>query len=118
MCDELRNRSTKPGSKDTLQMNDLTDKTILITGSTDGVGRTIARAFGALGSQVLVHGRDRARGQQVVGEIRRDGGQATFHAADLSSLDEVRRLAAVVGREHPRLDVLINNAGIGSASGG
>jgi NAD(P)-dependent dehydrogenase (short-subunit alcohol dehydrogenase family) len=99
-------------------MNDLTDKTILITGSTDGVGRAVARALAGRGAQILVHGRDRMRGQQVVDEIRQGGGRATFHPADLGALDEVRRLAAAIGREHPRLDVLINNAGLGSASGG
>jgi NAD(P)-dependent dehydrogenase (short-subunit alcohol dehydrogenase family) len=99
-------------------MTDLSDKTILITGSTDGVGRTVARQLAARGARVLVHGRDRARGQQVVEEIRRGGGRATFYPADLGSLDEIRRLAVAVEREHPRLDVLINNAGVGSASGG
>ncbi len=99
-------------------MTQLTDKTILITGSTDGVGREVAFALGAAGAQVLVHGRDRARGQQVVEEIRRRGGRAVFYRADLSSLDEVRGMALAIRRDHSRLSVLINNAGIGSASGG
>jgi NAD(P)-dependent dehydrogenase (short-subunit alcohol dehydrogenase family) len=99
-------------------MTDLSDKTILITGSTDGVGRTVARQLAARGAQVLLHGRDRARGQQIMEEIGRGGGRATFYPADLGSLDEIRRLAVVVEREHRRLDVLINNAGVGSASGG
>ncbi len=99
-------------------MTQLTDKTILITGSTDGVGREVAFALGAAGAQVLVHGRDRARGQQAVEEIRRRGGRAVFYQADFSSLDDVLGLASAIRRDHLRLSVLINNAGIGSASGG
>jgi NAD(P)-dependent dehydrogenase (short-subunit alcohol dehydrogenase family) len=93
-------------------------KTILITGSTDGVGRLVARRLGAAGATVVVHGRDRKRGDDVVAAIRREGGTAVLHCADLSSLDGVRELAQAVRENHDRLDVLVNNAGIGSASGG
>jgi NAD(P)-dependent dehydrogenase (short-subunit alcohol dehydrogenase family) len=93
-------------------------KTFLITGSTDGVGRVVARRLGAAGANVLVHGRDRKRGDDVVDEIRQSGGTAVFHAADLSSSDGVRDLANAVRGDHGHLDVLINNAGIGSASEG
>ena len=93
-------------------------KTFLITGSTDGVGRVVALRLGAAGANVVVHGRDRQRGDDVVAEIRRGGGTAVLHTADLSSLDAVRGLAEVVRANHGRLDVLVNNAGIGSASEG
>jgi NAD(P)-dependent dehydrogenase (short-subunit alcohol dehydrogenase family) len=93
-------------------------KTFLITGSTDGVGRVVARRLGAAGANVLVHGRDRKRGDDVVDEIRQSGGTAVFHAADLSSSDGVRDLANAVRGDHGHLDVLINNGGIGSASEG
>ena len=93
-------------------------KTVLITGSTDGVGRVVALRLGAAGANVVVHGRDRQRGDDVVEEIRRGGGTAVLHTADLSSLDEVRALADTVRTNHRRLDVLVNNAGIGSASEG
>ena len=92
----------------------LDGKTILITGSTDGVGRRVAQRLGAMGARVLVHGRDRERGAQVTDEVRAAGGEATFYPADLASLAEVRRLAEAVRHDHERLDVLINNAGIGS----
>src|SRR5262249_25630234 len=103
------------GSKETQTMTQLADETILVTGSTDGVGREVASALGTAGAEVLVHGRDQVRGQQVVDGIQRRGGRAVFYRADLSSLDEVRGLAAAIRRDHSRLSVLINNAGIGSA---
>ncbi|MBO0738468.1 MAG: SDR family NAD(P)-dependent oxidoreductase [Alphaproteobacteria bacterium] len=96
-------------------MEKLTGKTALVTGSTDGVGRVVARRLGEAGARVLVHGRDAERGGGVVGEIEKAGGAATFLKADLASLAEVRRLAAAVKDTSGRLDVLISNAGIGTA---
>jgi NAD(P)-dependent dehydrogenase (short-subunit alcohol dehydrogenase family) len=68
--------------------------------------------------EILVHGRDAARGAAVVSEIKAGGGKAQFFAADLSSLDEVRGLADAVSHHAPRLELLINNAGIGSGGPG
>lgn len=90
-------------------------KTILITGSTDGVGRRVAERLAKPGNTILVHGRNHDRGESLVGAIHDLGGTATFYAADFASLDDVRRLAAEVRRDHVQLDVLINNAGIGVA---
>jgi NAD(P)-dependent dehydrogenase (short-subunit alcohol dehydrogenase family) len=96
---------------------DLKDKTVLITGSTDGVGRLVARRLASQGARILVHGRDRYRGKQVVDQIQAVGtGSAIFLPADFSSLAEVGRLAKVVAQTGNRLDVLINNAGIGSGA--
>jgi NAD(P)-dependent dehydrogenase (short-subunit alcohol dehydrogenase family) len=95
----------------------LTGKTALITGSTDGVGRLVACRLGGAGARVLVHGRDAERGAQVVSDIEQAGGAATFLRADLTSLVEVRRLADAVHDTTDRLDILINNAGIGTAGG-
>ena len=90
-------------------------KTALITGSTDGVGRYVAERLAAEGARLLVHGRDRARGEAVVERINGQGGDARLLIADLSSLAEVRSLAAAVERETDRLDALVNNAGIGAS---
>lgn len=93
-------------------------KTILITGSTDGVGRHVALRLAAGGAHVLVHGRSRERGEGVVDAVRsRGAGAASFYPADLASLAETRRLAAAVRQDHPRIDVLVNNAGIGFGAG-
>jgi len=88
-----------------------------VTGSTDGVGRLVAERLGAAGVRVLVHGRDPGRGEGVVRDIQQAGREAEFIAADLASLAEVRRLAASVADRVDRLDLLINNAGVGSGPG-
>jgi len=90
-------------------------KTALVTGATDGVGRAVALRLGQAGWRVLVHGRDRGRGERVVAEIKAAGGAAEFLPADLSALAGVRLLADTVQQATPRLELLINNAGIGSA---
>ena len=86
----------------------------LITGSTDGLGRAVARKLALAGTAVLIHGRSRERGERLVSEIRADGGTATFYEADFASLAAVRALAQAVQRDHTQLHLLINNAGIGT----
>jgi NAD(P)-dependent dehydrogenase (short-subunit alcohol dehydrogenase family) len=99
-------------------MANLSGKVALVTGSTDGVGRMVASRLAEAGAQVIVHGRDAGRGRDVVAEIEAGGGQADFIAADLSDLARVRALAEAVGRRTPRLDLLVNNAGIGGGGPG
>jgi NAD(P)-dependent dehydrogenase (short-subunit alcohol dehydrogenase family) len=94
-------------------------KTVLITGSTDGVGRYVAKRLAADGAEVLIHGRDAARAKTLIDEIARDGAPApAFYQADLASLAGARQLADAVRAEHGRLDVFVSNAGIGSMNGG
>ncbi|GAA1842264.1 SDR family NAD(P)-dependent oxidoreductase [Actinomadura bangladeshensis] len=90
-------------------MRPIDQQTILITGATDGLGRALAAQLAAEGATVLVHGRDDQRGKATLQEI---GGRASWYRADLSSLAETRALAEAVRADHPRLDVLVNNAGI------
>ncbi len=94
-------------------------KTVLVTGSTDGVGRYVAAKLASAGAKVLIHGRDKARAKTLADEIRGQGhGEPIFYQADLSSLAGARRLAEAVLSEHKRLDVFISNAGIGSRTQG
>ena len=93
-------------------------RTALVTGSTDGVGRVVARKLGEAGFRMLIHGRDQERGASLAAEIAKAGGTSDFLHADLSSLAEVRALAADVRRRTDRLHLLINNAGIGTDGAG
>jgi NAD(P)-dependent dehydrogenase (short-subunit alcohol dehydrogenase family) len=85
----------------------------LVTGSTDGLGREVALRLGGAGYHVIVHGRNEERGRAVVEEIESHEGSADLIIADLASMDQVRALAAQVLRDYDRLDLLVNNAGIG-----
>lgn len=88
----------------------------LVTGSTSGLGRELALRLGARGHHVIVHGRNEERGAEVVDAINREGpGNARFYRADLASLAEVRHFAETLLADYGRLDLLINNAGFGSA---
>ena len=94
-------------------------KTVLITGSTDGVGRYVATKLAVAGAKVLIHGRDKTRAKTLSDEIKRAGGsEPAFYQADLSSLAEARKLADAVLADHQRLDVFVSNAGIGSQNEG
>jgi NAD(P)-dependent dehydrogenase (short-subunit alcohol dehydrogenase family) len=94
------------------------DKIILITGSTDGLGHRVAQRLAAPGITLIIHGRNTDRAGVLADEIRKSGGTAFFYIADFSSLAQVRGLAQRVLQDHKRLDVLINNAGIGTSNGG
>jgi NAD(P)-dependent dehydrogenase (short-subunit alcohol dehydrogenase family) len=97
-------------------MRELAQQTILITGATDGLGRGLAAELAAAGATVLVHGRDQTRASHTIVELQASSGNQKLHwlRADLSSLEEVRALARRVATECDRLDVLVNNAGIGT----
>lgn len=92
----------------------ISDKTILITGSTDGIGKQTAMKLAQMGATVLLHGRDRRRGMAVLEEIHTTTGNTRIDlfVADLSSTSEVRTLAEKVKTQYDSLHVLINNAGV------
>jgi len=93
-----------------------TELTVLLTGATDGHGRAVAANLAERGATVLLHGRDADRGRHLVDELTAKTGneRLSWYQADLASLSEVRTLADAVSRDHERLDVLVNNAGIGA----
>jgi hypothetical protein len=90
---------------------DLSGTTVLVTGSTSGIGRAAALSLGRLGATVFVHGRDETAGDAVVSDLRGEGVDARFYRADFASVADVRTLAATVREETEALDVLVNNAG-------
>jgi NAD(P)-dependent dehydrogenase (short-subunit alcohol dehydrogenase family) len=95
-------------------------RTVLITGSTDGMGRWLALRLAEAGDRVLIHGRHADRAEEVRRAVRQATGEdrAEVLLADLARLPEVDRLAEEVASRVGRLDVLVNNAGIGSGSPG
>tara|TARA_R110002072_G_scaffold194662_1_gene352046 strand:+ start:1455 stop:2282 length:828 start_codon:yes stop_codon:yes gene_type:complete len=89
-------------------------KTVLITGSTDGIGLETAKRLAALGHSVLLHGRSsekQAHAKKAVSEASQ-GNVVTGYLADLSNMAEIVRLADTVRADHSSLDVIINNAGV------
>ncbi|MFJ2557750.1 MULTISPECIES: SDR family NAD(P)-dependent oxidoreductase [unclassified Streptomyces] len=86
----------------------LRGRTALVTGATAGIGKAVAQNLARQGAQVVLHGRDQARGEALVTEIAAEGGTARFIAADLTDAADTLRLAAEAGA----VDVLVNNAGL------
>ena len=91
---------------------------ILITGSTDGIGKQTAQNLANTGATILLHGRSQARVNATLEEIQAATGntQLEDYVADFASLAEVRRLAEEIQVKHPSLNLLINNAGIGAGN--
>ena len=93
------------------------ERTIVITGATDGLGKGLAGELAPSGARLVLHGRNEEKGKALLEELRpRAAGELVWRRADFSSLDEVRDLAEELNEE-PRIDVLVNNAGIGTAGG-
>jgi NAD(P)-dependent dehydrogenase (short-subunit alcohol dehydrogenase family) len=90
----------------------------LVTGATHGIGMATARSLARRGATVLVHGRDLGRARDVAADITRATANPDVRAvqADFAELAQVRRLAQELEHDLPRLDVLINNAGMLSAA--
>ena len=88
-------------------------KTVLITGATSGIGFYTALALASKGARVLVTGRDKERGREAVGELRRRAGhdRIDFLAVDHSTVGGNRDLAERISNQLDRLDVLVNNVG-------
>lgn len=90
---------------------DLTNKTVAVTGATDGVGREAAISFGRLGATVIVIGRTSKKANAVVDRIHAYGGTAVPHTADFSTMSAVKQLSRDIENEIKKIDILVNNAG-------
>jgi len=101
-------------------MRPISESTVLVTGATDGLGKAVTTELARLGAGVLLHGRDEARAEQTLRETWAATGseKLAWYRGDLASLHQVRDLAEGVAAEQERLDVLVNNAGIGTTVAG
>ena len=86
----------------------LKDKTIIVTGSTTGIGEAMARRFVAEGARVLVHGRDRERGEKLVAELGK--GKAALHVDQLDDPEAAGRTARAALDAFRKIDAIVNNA--------
>ncbi|MFC3692503.1 SDR family oxidoreductase [Chenggangzhangella methanolivorans] len=86
----------------------LTDNTVFITGSTSGIGRGLAEAFHKLGNKVIVAGRRK----ELLSEVTKANPGMVGIELDIADPESIKRVADELIREHPTLNVLINNAGI------
>src|SRR6202030_4780796 len=95
----------------------MTQQVVLITGALPGIGRATAVAFAGKGAKVVVSGRHDDKGQDLVAELRALGAEAEFVRADVTKEDEVRNLVDKTVTKFGRLDVAVNNAGVGAKLG-
>jgi NAD(P)-dependent dehydrogenase (short-subunit alcohol dehydrogenase family) len=90
---------------------EFTNKSVLITGASSGMGVAVAEAFAAAGASVYLGARREAEGEAVARRLREAGGKARFQKTDVSVEADVQRLVDLVVNEHGRLDIAFNNAG-------
>lgn len=91
----------------------MNDKRILITGATNGIGKTAALDLAKMGAEVIIVGRNEQKTRRVLDELKTASGSDRLDMliADLSSIEQIRRAAAEFRGRYERLDVLLNNAG-------
>ena len=94
------------------RQNSFTNKIVLVTGGTSGIGRATALAFAEAGAKVVITGRREKEGAEVAAEVAKNGGTAAFVRADVSKDADVVKAIDFVLSTHGRLDVAFNNAGV------
>lgn len=97
-------------------MAKLEGKVAIVTGATSGMGRASAKLFAQEGAKVVVTGRNEERAKEVVDDIKADGNEAIYVIADMSDLDDVKKIFDVTMEEYGTVDILFNNAGMLSMS--
>jgi len=90
----------------------LEDRTAVITGASKGLGRAMALALAAEGARVALVSRDREKLTSVADEVTAAGGRATVFAGDVTSEEDVRRVESEILAVYPKVNILINNAGV------
>lgn len=91
-------------------MERLKDKVAIVTGSTSGIGIGIAKLFAAEGAKVVICGRRQEKGQAVVDEIVKAGGEAYYHFMDITAIESIEQLFADTEAKYGKIDILVNNA--------
>ena len=91
-------------------MDRLKGKVAIVTGSTSGIGIGIAKLYASEGAKVVICGRRQEKGQAVVDEIAKDGGEAWYHFMDMTQIDSIDKLIADTVEKYGKLDILVNNA--------
>lgn len=98
-------------------MSSFTDKVVIVTGATSGIGKDTAIALGRAGAKVVLSGRRETEGQEVVATILAAGGSAVFFKGDMSREEDVEALVNLTVQRFGRLDMAFNNAGVESVGG-
>ena len=98
------------------QPTSVNNKSVLITGGTTGIGRATAMLLAAQGAQVMIFGRHERELNDTLNDVRRAGGEISGLAADVANPEDIQRVFQEVDRQMDRLDILINNAGLGYES--
>jgi len=93
---------------------DIKNKIVLITGSTDGIGKETAYQLAKKGATIIVHGKDISKLEKTVNNIKKETGnkKIDFLKGDLSSLKEIKEMSEIIKERYEKIDILVNNAGI------
>ncbi len=93
-------------------LTSIAGRSVIVTGSSKGIGKGIARVFASEGARVLVVARDQAAAQKTAAEFKAAGSQAAAFSADVTKWEDMQRMAEAAMKQHGAIDVLCANAGI------